>query len=114
MDYDPIMVPAPTFTAPRFCFNITLVDDLLEEDTEEFSINGLIPFTQLTVVFDPAMTTIRILDDELTLAPVTTMPETDPATTESDPTTDMITEDFTTTDSSSFTVSPSTTQGNSY
>ena len=104
MDFDPSPVPVvPTpFTAPRFCFNVTLIDDSLEEETEEFTIDGSITFSQLSVTFDPAMTTVRILDDELTIAPATT-----------DPVTDMPT-DTTTLDESSITASPSTTQGMHY
>lgn len=110
MDYDEIAFPLPpSFRDPRFCFNITLNDDSLEEGTEQFSVNGGILVSLLSVDFIPGVTTVVILDDDLV---VTDAPTTDAPTTEA-PTTDAPTTDgaTTTTDDSVFTIPPSTTEG---
>lgn len=58
-------------TSLRTCYNISIVDDLIEEGTENFTLSGTISSSLL--INDEVMTVVFIEDDDaMTTEPVTT------------------------------------------
>lgn len=49
---------------PRICDNITLIDDTMEESTEQFSLSGSIVFAQGNISFSPSVTVVFIEDND--------------------------------------------------
>ena len=52
-----------SLTSQQTCFNVSVLDDSIEEGTESFTVSGSIVSSDLPLTFDPAQTEVFIEDD---------------------------------------------------
>ena len=72
-DYASVSMTLSTFTSqrPRQCFNVSIINDAIVEQTEEFTARlTLIPTSVTTItadriIVDPSETTVQITDNDL-------------------------------------------------